>query len=177
MSKVLLEQLSEELGLIEEHLPPEDPATRRVAIRSMFASVEALASALMSSTLTQLPLPDPRVSHEERHQYFLEACALSNISYRINDKGDLKIEPPRIRFQNRVLFALSMRAKASRVDLQPRQVPGWPDFLEATKIRNRITHPGSEDDLAVSKVDYDTVVKGLQWVIRCNHRACGGLKF
>ena len=177
MSKETTRQLAEELQLIEERLPPDDPATRRIAIRSMFASVEALASAVMSSALRQLPPPATRASHEERHRYFLEACALSDISYEINDSGDLEIRPPRMRFQNRVIFALIMRAKASGITLKPKQVPGWPDFLVAVKIRNRVTHPKSESDLSLSKSDYAMAVKGLQWVVLCNHRACGGTAF
>lgn len=177
MSKAAVERLVDELRLIEEKLPSENPATRRIAIRSMYSSLEALASAIMSSAIIQFPEPSPNAPHAERHQYFLEICALSDISYRIDNNGNLKIESPKLRFRNRLLFALSMRAKASGIDLNLKQVPGWEDFVQATKIRNRVTHPRSEAELTVSKEDYDTAVKGLQWVIRCNHRACGGQDF
>jgi hypothetical protein len=177
MSQEAAEQLAEELGIIETMLPPDSPATRRIAIRSMFASLEALSSAIMSSALRQLAPPAEPTTCEARHQYFLEVCALSDIAYEIDQSGDLKIQPPRIRFQNRILFALKMRAKASGVTLEPKQVAGWSDFLDAVKIRNRVVHPGSESDIVVSEDDYQTVVKGAQWFVRCNHRACGGTTF
>ena len=150
------------LSVIENTLPPNDPATRRIAIRSMFASVEALASAVMSSALLQFPPPSAQATHEDRHRYFLEVCALSEIAYEIDDHGDLKIQSPRMRFKSRVLFALKMRAKSSGINLEPKLIPGWSEFLEATKIRNRVTHPHADYDIAVSKDDYEIVVKGLQ---------------
>jgi len=40
---------------------------------------------------------------------------------------------------------------------------GWNKLKEAQKIRNRITHPKSPEDLQVSKQDLTYVEAGLQW--------------
>ena len=178
LTKQALEEISRELQIIEELGNDDDTAIRRIKIRSVFASIEALTSAIMATTLptvTHIALTDPQAARDPKS--FLEICALSDMSYSINDKGGIKIESVRAQLRNRVLFALTMLAKANGVTLEAKQVEGWQEFLSATKIRDRITHPSDINDLAVSKEDYETVVSALQWVIRCNHRACGGSKF
>ena len=169
--------LIDELRIIEELLPPDNVATRRIAIRSIFASIEALVSDITLKVVRRLPPPKDDAKHEDKHQYFLELCALSNISYRIDEKGVLKVEPPKIRFQNRVLFSLNLWARSNGVKLDPRKIEGWSDFKSAIAIRNRLTHPKTNTDLSVSKQDYDTAIKATQWFVRCNHRACGGKTF
>lgn len=169
--------LADELKIIEDLLPPDNVATRRIAIRSMFASIEALLSDINSKVVRKLPPPEGDAKHEDMHQYFLELCALSNISYRIDEKGVLKIEQPKSGFQNGVLFSLKLCAKSNGIDLNPRNIQGWDDFKSAVAIRNRLTHPKTKTDLFASRQDYDTAVKAMQWFVRCNHRACGGTTF
>ena len=166
-------EVANELRIIEELLPPDNVATRRIAIRSLFASLEALASEVNSKLARRLP-PPKGAKHEEMHQYFLELCALSDMSYQVNESGVLKVEAPRIRIKNRILFMLNICARSNGVDLNPRDIRGWSDFMPALKIRNRITHPKTKTDLLVSKEDYDTVVKATRWFVLCFHRACGG---
>ena len=106
--------------------------------------------------------------HDERHRWFLELCALSNVSYRINDKGELQSERSNTPLRNRALFVLNMCARATGTEQSPRDEEGWGEFLEATRIRNRITHPKNQQDLEVSEREYDVVVRGLQWFVRCH---------
>lgn len=61
-----------------------------------------------------------------------------------------------------------MLAKSSHVELDRKQVPGWADFQEGIKTRNRIVHPRSVEDVVVTEADYQTAVKAFQWVVRCN---------
>lgn len=173
-----LEELSRELNIIEELGDNDDASIRRIIIRSAFASIEALTSAIMSTALpalTDTALTDPKAANDPTT--FLEIVALSDMSYSIDDRGSLKIEPLRAPLRNRLLFALAMLAKSNGVNLKPNQVSGWNDFLKAIKIRDRITHPSDLDDLSVSKEDYQIVITALQWAVRCHHRACGGTIF
>ena len=172
MAMIASENLAQELNLIEDSVSLSQPEGRRIAVRSVFAAVEILVAEISVNLVDKVP-PSDGASHEERHRWFLELCALSNISHRINDKGQVQLEKPNTPLRNRALFALNMCARATGTNLSPRSEEGWSDFLHATKIRNRITHPKNQDDLDVTSRDYDTVVKGFQWFVRCHHRATG----
>lgn len=170
------EKLAQELKLIEESVSLQNPEGRRIAIRSAFAGLEVLVSEISTGLLNKLP-PADLESHEQRHQWFLELCALSNISYSINDKGQLQQEPPKTPLKQRALFALNMCARVTKTQIEPKKDPGWEHFTRAIQIRNQITHPKNESDLNVSKDEYSTVVKAIQWFVLYHHRACGGQKY
>ena len=127
--------------------------------------------------LKKIPLPSNNSSHEDKHRYFLELCALSHISYDVKQNGELVIRDPHIRFENKVMFILELVNRITKSQITPRKIDGWEEFKAAIKIRNRITHPKTKKDLAVSKKDYDTIVKAGQWFVRCHHRVCGGKKY
>ena len=165
-----------ELEAIEASIPLTNSRGRRIAIRSVFGAIEILVSEIANNLVDKLPEADITI-HEERHRWFFELCALSNMSYKIDDKGQLRIEQPMTPLRNRALFALNMCARTTGIGIDPRQVEGWNDFLQAVKIRNRVTHPKSEADLKVSSQEYDTAVGALKWFVRCHHRACGGKEY
>lgn len=168
--------MAEELKTIEDKIPPTD-VSRRIAVRSVFSSIEMLLSEVSAKLVSLVQPPANGAPHEEKHRYFLELCALSDISYEIKQNGVLEIKPPRIRFENRVLFVLNVLDRTVGRQTKPKQIVGWQEFQDAIKIRNRVTHPKTEEDLSVSQEDYDTVIKGLQWFVRCHHRACGGRQY
>ena len=169
-------RVAEELKLIEDLISLSQTDGRRIAIRSVFSALEILVAELCTHLLDKLPPADLK-DHEERHKWFLELCALSNISYRIDDNGHLQLERPNISLKHRTLFALNMTARVTGSDISPKQDEGWKQFVQATKIRNRITHPKTQDDLEVSKQEYATVVEALQWLARFYHRAVGGSQY
>ena len=170
------EKLAQEFELIEESVLLQHPEGRRIAIRSAFAGLEVLVSEICTGLLDKLP-PADLESHEQRHQWFLELCALSNVSYRIDDKGRLRQARPNTPLKQRALFALNMCARVTQTQIDPKRDPGWKQFESATKIRNRITHPKNESDLNVSNDDYSTAINAIQWFVRYHHKACGGQKY
>lgn len=169
--------MAEELKMIEDKIPPTNAASRRIAIRSAFSSIEILLSEISATLIRIVRPPVDSAPHEEKHRHFLELCALSDISYEIRQNGTLVIKAPRIQFENRVLFVLNVLDRTIGRQTRPKKIDGWQEFQDAIKIRNRITHPKTKDDLAVSQGDYETVIKGVQWFVRCHHRACGGHRF
>jgi hypothetical protein len=178
MPKQALEELTRKLQAIEEHWPDgsDDPIQRRIAIRSSFAAVESLAAAMMATALpaiSQMAVTST-ASDEDRNTMFFQVCALSDLSYQITNFGEIKIQQARTGLKNKTLFAINMLAKSNGVQITPKEIQGWTDFKKAIDLRNRITHPKNADDLAVSQEEYDSAIKGLQWIVRCKHRACGG---
>ncbi len=169
--------MMQELKLIEENIPANNCASRRVLIRSIFSSLEILLSDISAVLVKEMAPPEESAPHEEKHRYFLELCALSDISYEIRQNGVLAIKSPRIRFENRVMFVLQLVDRTFGRGTKPSEIEGREEFLNAIKIRNRVTHPKTREDLQVSQEDYDTAVRGLQWFVSNHHRACGGSEY
>ena len=167
----------EELKIIEDRIPPTDDVSRRIAIRSIFSSIEILLSDVSAFLVRRLPPPADSAPHEGKQRYFLELCALSDITYEIKQNGKLAIKPRRIQFKNRVLFVLNMLDKTIGGSVRPTGIEGWQQFQDAVKIRDRITHPKTKGDLSVSQEDYHTALKALRWFTQCHHRACGGSRY
>jgi len=178
MPKKALEELTRELKAIEERWPGDsnDPIQRRIAIRSSFAAVESLAAAMMATALPAISkmAVNSNLSGEDRTRMFFQVCALSDLSYHVADSGQIKIQPARTGLRNKALFAINMLAKSNGVQIVPREIEGWSHFKNAIELRNRITHPQNVDDLAVSQEEYDSAIKGLKWIVKCKHLACGG---
>ena len=169
--------MAEELKIIEDKIPPTNAVSRRIAIRSLFSSIEILLSEISANLVSRVRPPADGAPHEEKHRYFLELCALSDISYEIKQNGMLVIKNPRVQFERRVLFVLSVLDRTIKRQTKLTKIEGWQEFQDAIKTRNRITHPKTKDDLSVSQEDYDTVIRGFQWFVRCHHRACGGRRY
>ena len=166
-----------ELELVEKMFPPNDDASRRIVIRSAFATIEILLADISANLVKKIPLIVAGFSHKDQHRHFMELCALSHISYDIKQNGELMIRNPRFPFENRVMFVLEHLNKITGSQITPRKMDGWEEFKSAIKIRNRITHPKTKDDLVVPKEDYDIVTKAAQWFVRCHHRVCGGEEY
>ena len=136
MEMEVSENFVQEMRVIENSISLSRPEGRRIAIRSVLAAIEILVSEISENLADKLPPADLK-SHEARHRWFLELCALSNISYRINDKGEVQVEQPHTPLRNRALFALNMCSRVTDTCLSPRNEEGWNEFLHATEIRNR----------------------------------------
>ncbi|MGF7181471.1 hypothetical protein [Tunturiibacter psychrotolerans] len=94
-----------------------------------FAAFEAHLNAIADDFLSRADL-----SPHERGLLAEQAVDLVDGEYKA--KNVLKIH----RIEDRVLF-LCRRFSTSRVD---RKAPYWSNFLEASHLRNRLTHPKSE---------------------------------
>ena len=88
-------QLAEELKTIEGQIEKNigDPIWQRILIRSAFASIEALVSAMMHAARPGIAEMSTCAAstHEEKHRLFFEVCALSDMSYYIKDNGHIDL--------------------------------------------------------------------------------------
>ena len=113
--------MEEELKIIEDKLPPTNAVSRRISIRSIFSSIEILLSEISDNLISIVRPPEDVAPHEEKHRYFLQLCALSEISYEIKQNGKLVIKPPRIPFKNRVLFVLELIDRTAGGQTRPKR--------------------------------------------------------
>lgn len=135
---------------------PSNQLRKRTAVRTLFAAIEGIISAMKQTALTLL---EPDLSRTEH-------AVLAEESYQLKDNGSLRISPQYIRLPANLRFSFEMysRALGADYDLDVGDTQ-WRDFLKAIEIRNRLTHPKSPDDLEVSMSDIQCVSEPGKWFI------------
>jgi len=155
-------QLSSELELLEpllEDKPRE--AAMRLYIRTSFAMLEAIGSGIRDKAAKALMMKyvngDGPIEISRIH-------FLQDFGMKVGSNGKIE-EKSTSDTPFSAHFALGIRALADAVGCEVNHVQGsgWAAFLKAIKIRNRITHPKTEEDIAISKDDFELVNEGIWW--------------
>ncbi len=94
-------------------------------------------------------------------------CAADDISYKIDDNGLIVLDKLKVSLKDRLLFSIRLLFESRNVTINPKTINGWSEFIKAVKIKDRVTHPKSLSDLAVTMEDYQTVKMSLAWVVNC----------
>lgn len=94
-----------------------------------------------------------------------ERMALSETTYHVTDQGQIR---PHAKFvpllaMFRLIARISRRVESkAQIDFGGR---GWDHLCESQKIRNRITHPKSREDLFLSDEDVQKTELGFFWLL------------
>ena len=140
-----------------ERLTASDTQTgRRDVVRASLAAMEGMtwmAREHVREALVQLDELTPVAN-----------LALRELSYAVSERGEL-IEQVR---GLPLLTAIRLAVAQAKI-ISPRisvefSGAGWSDLRRAIKIRNRITHPKPDQDLAISDGDLAAVHSGLFWL-------------
>jgi hypothetical protein len=131
-------------------------ANRRDLIRAIFAAIEGinwqLKELLLSETSDQL----------SPHEY----AALKEESYQINKKGEVVVVDKFLPLGTSIRMAARLVQKFSpRYELDFSDV-GWENLKHAIDTRNRLVHPKSKNDLAVSDTDLEKSFSGFSWILK-----------
>jgi hypothetical protein len=93
-----------------------------------------------------------------------EYALTREMQYNLQDNGKPREYKRLLRSKENILFGLRLLAKIVDVKLEfDTKSDGWKCFLDAFKIRNRITHPKSNAEGLVSDEDFDTVERCESW--------------
>jgi hypothetical protein len=93
-----------------------------------------------------------------------EIVLLLEIQPEVDNKGRVKERPKYIRVVDNYLFAISMFCKVTGIVFQlPFDRPGWSAFKDTIELRNKITHPRSEKDIAISDEQLGMAVLAYKW--------------
>jgi len=144
--------------------------SRRSGVKTLFTYLEGHLYAFKQATLALecellpcSPLPGMR---ETRIVIFSdeEKAMLEEFTYEMSGSGKARRQTYYPRFEDNIRFIIRAFHKAirleSKVDLD---CQGWNQLIESQRIRNRITHPKSVNDLSVTDADLDTVNDGINW--------------
>ena len=170
--KQVVKTLNKEIELLENSLSLENPAGRRIMIRSVFTALESQVS-LLCYHLVNITPPYSNETPDGKSKFFFEISTLSNQAYRISDKGTVEVIEPRITLRNKALFALDISTRIYGTKLSPKEIDGWNEFLDFIKIRNRVTHPKNLNDIEISEQEYNKAIKALKWYVICQELALG----
>ncbi len=133
--------------------------SRRIYARTLFSQIEAwvynLKTLILESELILEAPPTP-----------LELTALREETWGgVSDAGQPQVRADRfIPLAANIRFACQTAARCFGVSYSiAAGEAGWKAFREALEIRNRLTHPRSSADLAVSDTEVETIHKAHEW--------------
>jgi hypothetical protein len=141
-----------------------DQFWRRTLVRTFFAQVDAEISAMkqMAIIVAETPNTDPAETVVFTRA---EIELLNEREYRIQN-GVAEETKAKISLRTNLQFAFEMFRKASRSAFSL-QTNGhqWECFLKAIKIRDRLTHPKTVQDLIVTDAEMSVITKAFTWHI------------
>jgi hypothetical protein len=141
-----------------------DPFSRRVYLRTAFTFVEGITQMMKNAALLFDLWNDPSQLTPE------EIVLLREEEVYLKQNGVAAKKRIRLALPENLRFAIACYAKTRhikfRVDVSG---SGWQAFLSAQKIRDRVTHPHTIDDLELSQVDLQTIEDAMSFV--CNSTA------
>ena len=138
----------------------EDQFTRRTAVRTAFALIEAMSFQMRRGILLCMFLESRRTLKLDLHLLSL----LAENTPTISSTGKITKRKQQQPMVPHIAFALRQAVELSGVDAdQLFGDNGWNEFKKAIALRHRLTHPKSKDDLQVSDEDCEYVGKGLTW--------------
>jgi hypothetical protein len=120
----------------------DTPFSRRVAFRTIFSAIEALA-------------------HHARQQAALRH-RLGHVVFREADLENLDPDA-HIPFRDGVKAALNLLSQARNKPPLDYGGKGWESLLASVRIRDRITHPKKAEDYEVSRKDLEVADLAWRW--------------
>lgn len=131
--------------------------SKRLAVRATFALIEGMIHVQKQRALKHAKEMDYSPS---------ELALLREESYRLNNRGDIDVVQSFLRVPENLLFAWKMARGADRSNFQiDLGSDGWRCLKESLKVRNRLTHPRSEQDLEVSRDEINALLAAQLWVL------------
>jgi hypothetical protein len=133
---------------------------RRVAVRGLFALVEAVTYLLKQHILDLIAKGNKRYTFEE-------IALLKDEAYTLDERAQPVVQPKFLPTDTNFRFAINLCAR----DYQPEYEldvadNGWNQFRQALRIRHRITHPKAPKLLEISDDEMQAVKGAYAWFLR-----------
>jgi hypothetical protein len=135
-----------------------DPIARRLLVRSVFSYIEGMSHAL-------------KMQSQDQAHYRLtagEVLLVQEVAYDLDDNGTIRERPAKLRTLANLLF--SIRLSTRSYGIENRFTPdlsgdGWRDVRAASRIRDRITHPRTLEDLTITNEEIGHAVGAVVWLL------------
>ena len=177
MKRYLSTEFIKELKFLEELEEKSDTDSdiiRRLFVRSIFAAIESGISDWLQNCKPKLIRSILNAnSIEEVSEKTFALSVVDNFSFRIDDKGNIKRAKAKVPTSNLMLFSINIISQCNETDFNPKEINGWKDLLEAMKVRDRITHPKTIEDLLVNDQEYKKCKSAINWFAEYSLKASG----
>jgi len=131
---------------------------RRSYVRSVFAFIEGYTYGFRQISLRIAKEPLGIKLTEE------EVVALKQVDVTIDENGTINERPKYSSAKNILIFSVSAIAKQHEADFQiDKNGKGWKDYKDALRIRNRLMHPKSYQDLEISDSEIESTEGAYRW--------------
>lgn len=132
-------------------------AARRNVVRVSLAAIESMTWLAREHVRTALA--------ELEHLTPVADLALRELSYTVSESGQLLEQPRGLPLLTAIRLVVSQAQIASPEIVVEFSRTGWHNLRQSISIRNRITHPKPDQDLAISDNDLAAVGSGLSWLV------------
>lgn len=138
----------------------DSPANRRAFIRAVFAFVEGCTYRFKLLALSF-------ATHRGNSLSIGEVSVLSGQTFRVDDSGHIRVRRLQISPSANLQVATRLAARCFKVDTPKpaNSKSGWNRFHKAVKVRNRITHPNTASELAISDAELQLVNHAFIWSV------------
>lgn len=153
----LLNVAGQDVSDADNILENEDTQThRRHYVRAVFAAIEGTTFSMKVDALDAM--------QDERELDIGTLALLREEAFSLDDRGRVTSIPMFIRIDRNIRFALAAYAHGITEDIDlDYSGSGWAALKSAITIRNRLVHPRSASDLAVSDKDLEEVREAYRW--------------
>lgn len=140
---------------------------RRVAADSQNARRDVVRSSLAAiEGMTWVAREHVRTALAELEQLTPVAdLALRELAYSVSENGQLTERPHGLPLLTAIRFIVSQAKTICPEIAVEYSTEGWSDLRQSVNIRNRITHPKSDQDVAISDNDLAAVGSGVSWLV------------
>ncbi len=135
----------------------EDELSRRLYVRTVFACVEGVVQVMKSAALLHDTMNDPQELNLK------EIVLLKEEDPYISDNGRVGIRKKKIVLLHNFEFAIRVYAKVRGCPVVLDKKEGWCCLQQAIKIRDRLTHPHTKQDLTVSDEEMKIVMTAVKF--------------
>jgi hypothetical protein len=93
-----------------------------------------------------------------------EIALLKEETYELNNKGDVETKISKLKTTDNFLFSVKMLERAFNYSIGfEKNSKQWQDFLTAIKIRNRLTHPKTIEELFITDNEVNVINRVIEW--------------
>jgi hypothetical protein len=143
---------------INRYRAANDGTGRRALVRAAFAYVEGTSFGFRYAAINLARLRDVQLTVGE-------TLMANEITYVLNEKGQVEEKLAISSPLANVRFALTIFAKAVDVPYEfPASDSKFENLQRAQRIRNRLAHPRSDQELDVSADEQDLVTSAVDWI-------------
>jgi hypothetical protein len=128
---------------------------RRMIVRSVFAFIEAVVFSMKKLAAENT---GGRPASE------INRAVAAEVTFDLSDQGIVVKRPMKLRLAPNVRFAFRLFKECFNTDSDlDVSGSGWQGFLHAIRVRDRITHPKTTEDISISDEELMNVLDSLSW--------------